>query len=124
MKLVFTVMLGIFASFAVTVLAEWLLIYSAPRAVLHVYPEFPIVAISVGALVGLIERNKTSIAAALSLAPWSVFMIVGTNRNCSCPSKWLITIVLFTIYSAVGVGAAILAARFVRGRVSIAKVSA
>jgi hypothetical protein len=122
MKLVLTVVLGIVASFAVTVLAEWLLLYSAPRAVLRVYPEFPMVAVFVGVLVGLIERNKTSIAAALSLAPWSVFMILGTNRNNSSASKWLITIVLFTIYSAVGVGAAVLAARIVR-RSSIAKVS-
>jgi hypothetical protein len=123
MKLVLTVVLGIVASFAVTVLAEWLLLYSAPRAVLRVYPEFPMVAVFVGVLVGLIERNKTSIAAALSLAPWSIFMILGTNRNNSCASKWLITVVLFTIYSAVGVAAAVLAARIVR-RDSIAKVSA
>ena len=89
MKLVLTVSLGIVASFAFTVLFEMLLMEgSAPLTVLHIYPEFPAITVSVGILVGLIARNRALIAGALSLLPWSVVMILGANRNHSSASRW------------------------------------
>jgi hypothetical protein len=124
MKLVLTVSLGIVASFAFTVLFEMLLMdSSAPLTVLHIYPEFPAITVSVGILVGLIERNRALIAGALSLLPWSVVMILGANRNHSSASRWLIATVVVAIYSAIGIGVAILTAKTVR-RVSQLKVSA
>lgn len=124
MKLVLTVLLGIFASFAFTVFFELLLIgTSTSLNVLHIYPQFPAITVSVGILVGLIERNKASITGVLSLAPWTVFMILGVNRNHSSASRWLITIAVVAGYSAMGIGAAILTAKTVR-RVTQLKVSA
>jgi hypothetical protein len=73
MKLVLTVVLGIVASFAFTILVEMLTMAGLPTVTaLHIPPELPVIT----ALVGLVDRNKTSTAAALSLLPWSVVMIL------------------------------------------------
>ena len=115
MKLFLTVLLGIFASFALTILAELLLFSSSiPSTARLLLPEFPVVTASVGILVGLIIRDKARIAAVLSLTPWTVWLIIATNWNHSSVSRWLITVVLVSIYSAVGVGAAVLVARITR----------
>jgi hypothetical protein len=115
MKLFFTVLLGIFASFALTILAELLLFSSSiSNTARLLFPEFPVVTALVGILVGLIIRDKARIAALLSLTPWTVSMIVGTNWNHSSVSRWLVTVVVVSIYSAVGVGAAVLVARITR----------
>jgi len=77
MKLVLTVVLGIVASFAFTILVEMLTMAGLPTVTaLHIPPELPVVTALVGILVGLVDRNKTSTAAALSLLPWSVVMIL------------------------------------------------
>jgi len=115
MRLFLAVLLGIFASFALTILAELLLFSSSiPSTARLVFPEFPVVTVSVGILVGLIVRDKARIAAVLSLTPWTVWLIIGTNRNHSSVSRWLITLAVVSIYSAVGVGAAVLVARITR----------
>ena len=124
MKLVLTVVLGIFASFAFTILVEMLTMASLPTVTsLHIPPELPTVTVLVGILVGIVDRHKTSITAALSLLPWSVTMILGANRGHSNASRWLITIGVVAIYSAIGIGAAMLTAKTVR-RVTQVKVSA
>jgi len=124
MKLVFTVVLGIFASLAFTIFVEMLTMAGSPTVTaLHIPPELPVVTVLVGILVGLVDRNKTSIIAALSLLPWSVAMILGANRGHSSASRWLITIGVVAIYSAIGIGAAMLTARTVR-RVTQLTVSA
>ena len=115
MKLFLTVLLGIFASFALTILAELLLFSSSiPSTARLLVPEFPVVTSSVGILVGLIIRDKARIAAVLSLTPWTVWLIIATNWNHSSVSRWLITFVVVSIYFAVGVGAAVLVARITR----------
>jgi hypothetical protein len=115
MKLFLTVLLGIFASFALTILAELLLLRSSISGIaLLLLPEFPVVTALVGILVGLIIRDKARVAAMLSLAPWTLYMIIGTNWNHSSLSRWLITVVLVLVYSAIGVGAAVLVGRIPR----------
>lgn len=122
--LVFAVMLGVFATFVFIIIAELLTMSSTiPLSVLHIYPEFPAITLSVGILVGLIERNKTPITAILSFVPWSVFMIIGANGSHSSVSRWLISIVVIAAYATIGIGAAILTAKAVR-RLSQAKTSA
>ena len=123
-KVILTVVLGVVASFVFTVLAEMLTMASTvPVTVRHFYPEFPAITVSVGVLVGLIERNKTPTTAILSFGPWSVVMIIGANRGHSSASIWLFSILVVTIFAAIGIGAAILTAKTVR-RFSQVKVSA
>ena len=80
----------------------------------HFYPEFPLITMLVEILVGLVEKNKTSLAAILSLAPWGVSMVLGANKSHSGGSTWLTTIVLVSIYWGIGIGAAILTAKIAR----------
>jgi hypothetical protein len=123
-RLILTVLLGAVASFIFTIFAELLTKGSTrPLTALHVYPEFPAVTVSVGALVGLLERNKTAIAAMLSFVPWSIFLVVNVNAAHSSASRWLITVLVVGTYASIGVGAATLTARTLR-RISQAKASA
>lgn len=111
MKLFLVIVLGIIASFGLTVLAEFLWFSSSAKAVWHIYPEFFCIPVIVGASVALAARRQAGFAAALSLAPWSVTMIVGANPGHSRVSLWAITIALVSVYFAFGVGAAVLVAR-------------
>jgi hypothetical protein len=100
-RVILTVVLGVVASFVFTVLAEMLTMASTvPVTVRHFYPEFPAITVSVGVLVGLIERNKTPITAILSFVPWSVVMITA-NRGHSSASIWLFSILVVTIFAAI-----------------------
>ena len=124
LKSVFTVALGIVASFVFTVFVEMLTMAStAPLTVLHIHPELPAITVLVGMLVGFIERNKTPMIAILSLVPWSITMILGVNSSHSSASRWMISIAVVTIYAGTGIGAAILTAKIGR-RFSQAKASA
>jgi hypothetical protein len=111
MKLFLVVGLGIVASFGLTVLAEFLRFSSGARTVWHVYPQFFGIPMIVGAAVGLAARRKAVLAAALSLAPWAIWLVVGVNPGHSTASRWLTTIALVSVYFAVGVGAAALVGR-------------
>jgi hypothetical protein len=115
MKLFLAVLLGIFASFGLTILAELVLFTgSIPKSARLFFPEFPAVTVTVGVLIGLIVRGKPQTAAALSLIPWTVWLVLATNGKHSSVSRWLITVVIVSIYSAIGVGASVLAARMAR----------
>ena len=105
MKLFFVVVLGVFASFALTILGEQILFSSATPNVRLVFPEFPAVALIVGVLIGLILREKARVAAAFALAPWSVWLIVATNGNHSTVSRWVTTIAIISVCFALGIGA-------------------
>lgn len=109
MKLFLVIGLGIIASFGLTVLAEFFWLSSGAKTVWHVYPEFFFIPMIVGAGVGFTARRKAVLAAALSLAPWAVWLVVGVNA--STTSCWAITIALVSVYFAVGVGAAALVGR-------------
>jgi hypothetical protein len=114
MKLFFVIGLGIIASFGLTVLAEFLWLNSANNGIWriwHIRPEFFCVAMIVGAVVGLAARRQAVLAAALSLAPWAIWLVVGVNAGHSTASRWATTIALVSVYFAVGVGAAALVGR-------------
>jgi hypothetical protein len=110
MKLFLVIGLGILASFGLTVLAEFLWLNSA-NGIWHVHPEFFCIPVIVGAGVGLAVSRRAVLAAALSLGPWSVTMIVGANAGHSTLSRWAITIALVSAYFALGIGAAALVGR-------------
>jgi hypothetical protein len=114
MKLFFVIVLGVFASFVLTILGEQILFSSATPSVRLLFPEFPVVALTVGILVGLIVREKARVAAALSLAPWTVWLIVATNGRDSTVSRWVTTIAIASVCFALGIGAA----AFVGGRMA------
>jgi hypothetical protein len=110
MKLFLVIGLGIVASFGLTMLAEFLWLNSA-NGIWHVHPEFFCIPVVVGAGVALAVSRRAVVAAALSLAPWSVTMIVGANAGHSTMSRWAITIALVSAYFALGIGAAALVGR-------------
>ena len=53
MKLFLVIVLGVFASFFLTILGEHILFSLATPSVRLLFPEFPIVALTVGVLMGL-----------------------------------------------------------------------
>jgi hypothetical protein len=110
MKLFLVVVLGIAASFGLTMLAEFLWLNSA-NGIWHVHPEFFCIPLIVGAGVGLAVSRKAVLAAALSLAPWALWLVVGVNAGHSTASRWATTIALVSVYFAVGIGAAALVGR-------------
>ena len=114
MKLFVVIVFGVFASFALTILSEQILFSSMATSVRLLFPEFPVVALTVGVLVGLLVREKARVAAALSLAPWSVWLIVASNGSHSTVSRWVTTIAVVSVCFALGVGAA----AFVGGRMA------
>jgi hypothetical protein len=105
MKLLLAIVLGIVASFGLTILSELIWFSSATNKVWRLYPEFFGVAVIVGALVGLTARKQARVAAALSLTPWCVSLVVGANGG-QTSSRWAITIGLVSLYLALGVGSA------------------
>jgi hypothetical protein len=111
MRLFLVVGLGIIASFVLTGLAEFLWFSSGARTVWHVYPQFFCIPVIVGAGVGFVARSRAGRAAALSLAPWVVWLIIGVNAGHSTASRWATTIALVVVYFAFGVGAAVLVGR-------------
>ncbi len=110
MKLFLVVALGIVASFGLTILAELVRFNSTSTAHWWFHPAFPGVTVIVGAIVGLASGRQARLAAALSLAPWAVWLVVGVNGGHSTALRWATTIALVSVHFALGVGAAVLAA--------------
>ena len=104
MKLVITVALGVLASFALTVFSE-MIVFSYISAHTR-FPELLVVALIVGALVGLVAKEKARTAAGLSLAPWALWLIFSTNGSSSPLLRWVTTVALVSLYFAFGVGVA------------------
>lgn len=111
MKLFLVICLGIVASFGLTVLAELLWFSAGARTVWHVYPQFFCIPVIVGVGVGFAVKSRAGWAAALSLAPWAVWLVVGVNAGHSSASRWATTMALVFSYFALGVGAAVLLGR-------------
>lgn len=115
MKLFLGIVLGMLASFVLTILGEVVVFSgSMPKGVRLLFLEFPVVALAVGTLVAIIVRDKARVAAALSLIPWTIWLIVATNGSHSTVSRWVTTIAVVSVCFALGVGAA----AFVSGRLS------
>jgi len=112
MKLLVAIVLGVLASFGLTIVGEVLLFSSwMPRSVRHLYPEFPVVALAVGLLVGVIVRERAKIAAMWSLTPWAIWLIVASNRGPSTVKLRIITVAVVSLCFSVGIGAAALVDR-------------
>jgi hypothetical protein len=107
MKLLLIINLGIIASFGLTVLTEFLWHNSTWR----VYPEFLCIPVIVGVAVGLAAKRQARLAAALSLAPRAVWLIIGTNTGHWDTLRWAITTALISVYFAAGIGTAIVVGR-------------
>ena len=110
MRVFFVACLGIVASFALTAVGESLRLDST-NGLRHFSPVFFGVPIIVGAGVALFAGRQAVLTSAASLAPWGVFLIVGANSRNSPVSSWLITIVLISLYCALGIGSAALVGR-------------
>jgi len=118
MKLVAAVLLGVLLTFALTALGELAAMSLRDGSVHLPYFEaavlFPLTALIVGCLIGLIAKNRARLAAILGLAPWVVYSLLATGRGHVAFSWWLILIILTSIYWGLGVGAAV----FVSGRMN------
>jgi hypothetical protein len=118
MKLLVAIVLGVFASFGLTILGELIVIRSITMGAHLPFAELavggPLVALTVGSLIGLIAKERARVAAALGLAPWIAFLLIGTGRGHSAVSWWAILIAAASIYLALGIGAA----AFVGGRMA------
>jgi uncharacterized membrane protein YoaK (UPF0700 family) len=109
-KLLIVVACGAVMSFILTIAGETLVsslsLSGWQRYVWLFKPEFPLIALIVGVLIGLVMKERASLAAALSLVPWSIFLIVGTNLKHFVLSRYIITTTLVSVYFLLGVGAA------------------
>ena len=108
MKTLFlAVVLGIVASFGLTILSEVVLFSSwMPKSARLLFAEFPVVAVVVGILVGFIAKERARVAAGLSLAPWAAWLIVATNWTHSTISRWATTVIVISLCVALGICAA------------------
>lgn len=117
MKKLMVVVLGVLASFALTIASARILFHFASDDVsirfAVRYISSPLIAIGVGALVGLAIRDKAGIIAALSLAPWTLWIVLTTNWSIATLSQIVITVVSALVYIALGICAAV----FVGGRI-------
>jgi len=111
MKLFLVVALGMVASFGLTILAELVRFNSTTIGGWWLHPALPGVTVVVGIIVGLASGKQAPLAAALSLAPWNVWLVVAVNAGHSTMLRWASTIALVSVHFALGVGAAVLVAR-------------
>jgi hypothetical protein len=111
MKLVALVLLGLFVFFALTAVGEMAAVSLRDEGLRLPYFEtavlFPLVALIVGSLIGLLAKSKSLLAAILVFAPSSVYVLLGTGRAHAGLSWWLILVTLTSIYIALGVSAAV-----------------
>jgi hypothetical protein len=118
MKLVAAILLGIFVAFALTAAGEEAVVSLRDKGARLPYFEaavlFPLIALIVGSLIGLVARNRALLAALLVFAPCVVYVLLETGRGCRALSWWVILITLGSMYFGLGVGAAI----FVSGRMN------
>jgi hypothetical protein len=118
MRLLVAVFLGVFASFGLTIFGELIVLRSIAMGAHLPFAELavggPLVAVTVGSLIGLIAKERARVAAALGLSPWIAVLLIGTSRGHSGLSWWAILIAAVSIYLALGIGAA----AFVGGRMA------
>ena len=111
MKLIAAVLLAVFVTFALTALGEMAAMSLRDKGARLAYFEgaviFPLIALIVGCLIGLIAKNKAALAAILGFAPWIVYSLLETGRGHTALSWWVILITLTSVYLGLGVGAAV-----------------
>ncbi len=91
MKKLIVVVLGVLASFVLTILSARILFrFATNDAALRFavrYVSSPLIALAVGALVGLAIRDKARVVAALSLTPWALWIVLTTNWSVATLSQ-------------------------------------
>src|SRR6266404_9574731 len=105
MKKMAAVVIGVVASLALTVFSARILFRFASndhalRFAIR-YVSSPLIAVAVGALVGLMIKDKRRVVAlvgALSLAPWVLWFFLTSNWSVATPSQMLITLVSAAVY--------------------------
>jgi hypothetical protein len=114
MKKLTVVVLGVFASFALTIVSARILFHFASNdAALRFavrYVSSPLIALVVGAVIGLAIRDKAGVIAALSLGPWTLWIVLTTNWSAATLSQMAVTIVSALVYVALGISAATIVA--------------
>src|SRR5450432_115917 len=94
MKLVAAVLVGVFATFGFTIVGESLVTNLVAAGARLPFAETavvcPLIALLVGALVGLIAKEKARAAAALGIAPWIIFLLLAAGRGRTAVSWWVI----------------------------------
>jgi len=112
MKLVAAVLLGVFATFGLTIGGEFFVMTLLAKGVHLPFAELvvgcPLIALVVGSLIGVVAKEKALIAAALGIAPWVIFLVLGAGRGRTSASWWLIMLAAASIYLALGIAAAAL----------------
>jgi hypothetical protein len=108
MRLAVVILVGVLASFALTILGEQIVVGLMDEGIGIPFIEFPLIPLIVGILVGLFMKNNSGIAAALSLAPWAVWLIFASNGTHSTVWHWAITAIIVGLCLAIGIGAAVL----------------
>ena len=111
MRMIAAIVFGVVLSFGLTIFGEYVVVNAMSNRFLGVGVLCPSIALIVGASAGLANRSKARIAAALSLAPWTVWLVIATNAGHSTVSRWVTTTALVSVCLALGVGAAALVGR-------------
>src|SRR5579863_10467717 len=106
MRMIAAIVFGVVLSFGLTIFGEYAVVNAMSNRFLGVGVLCPSIALIVGSFAGLAIRSKARIAAALSLAPWSIWLVIATNGGHSTVSRWITTTVLVSICLALGVGMA------------------
>jgi hypothetical protein len=118
MKLIATVLLGVFVTIALTAVGEEAAMSLREKGTRLPFFEaailFPLMALIVGSLIGLLARNKALLAAILVFAPCAIYALFETGRGHVGLSWWVILFTLVSIYFGLGIGAAVV----VNGRVN------
>jgi uncharacterized membrane protein len=109
MRLVAGMLVGVFATFGLTVVAEFLLLKLHAKGVRLPFVELvlvgPLIALVVGSLIGLIAKEKARAAAALGIAPWAL-LVLGAFWGQTTVSSWMIMLAVASIYLVLGIAAA------------------
>jgi hypothetical protein len=110
MKKFLVILLAVSTSFVLTISSS-MIVFSqinsdAAQRFAFRYVSSPLIAVIVGVLVGLVIRNGVRVIAALSLAPWTLWVVFATNWSVASTSHKMITIVSALVYLVLGISAA------------------
>jgi hypothetical protein len=114
MKFLLVVGGGVIASFGLTILAEFVWFNSANSGFWHLYPEFILIPVIIGATIGIAAKKKAAAAAAWALAPWSAWLVMGASFRHAPILHLATTVGVVLTCFGFGVGTAALVGRRMR----------
>lgn len=108
MRLVAGMLVGVFATFGLTVVAEFVFLKLLAKGVRPPFVELVLagllIALVVGSLIGLIAKERARAAAALGIAPW-VLLGLGAFWGQTTASSWVIMLAVALMYFVLGIAA-------------------